>query len=312
MRRGAPGTAALALLVAIAGSARADLRVTARLLPPTVHVGEPARYVGQVVFPRGALVTPRWLPPDTSASLTWGPLAATLSRAGNPADGDTLRVVTTVQSFALGLQRVPGLAFTDAASHASPQRLPMTALVVTPVIPAADTNADLHGIKGPLAAPWWERVPWRWVLLGLGVVAAIVWLVIALRRRPVAAPVVAAPRPDARARALERLAALRARRLPEQGAFGEHAFELTAILRRYLESVAGGLHPGDTTTELATRLADGALARAETQRLVALLRGWDRLKFARDPSSVADARQSEAAVEAFLRRPEPGGTVAAA
>lgn len=299
------GVAALAMGAAVtsagAGFAAADIRCRASVQPGSVHLGEPARYRGSVVYRRGELTRPRWVPPDSAGSLAWGPIVARLGRGASGID--TLRIETTVQAFALGDVPVPGVVFVDeGVAPPVVRHLPVTTLHVMSVLTAADSNADLRGVRGPLAAPWWERVPWAWVLAGLLVAAAIVWIVRRLRRRgrPVPTPV-AVPAADAATIALRRLAELRTRRLPEQDAYGAHALELTAILRRFLESTAVAPRPGQTTTELAAWLPETSLAAGDAEQVTRLLRGWDALKFARGTSNPVLAHQSEAAVEAFVR-----------
>jgi hypothetical protein len=295
--------AAAALLATVPASvrgARADLLGRASVQPSTVHLGEPARYRGAVVFRRGELARPRWVAPDTAGSLTWGPMA---TRLGRGAGGiDTLWIDTSVQSFQLGRQTVPGVVFVDEGTVPPAVRhLPGTMLRVVSVLAAADSNAKLHGVRGPLAAPWWERVPWVWVIGGLVLLALIIAMVRALRRRPpVLRPAALAPTDPATV-ALARLAGLRARGLPARGAFGAHALELTSILRRFLEATAMASRPGQTTTELSAWLRTTPLSASEVEWLTRLMRGWDALKFARGESSPDQARESEAAVEAFVR-----------
>ncbi len=313
---------ALALWVAAGPAAAraqeaADYRGRASVDPAAAALGERVTYRGRAILPpvHGRV---RWLPPDSSAAVSWGPLRAriahtdtryTRKKASDPAGivpgADTLIVETTVQAFRTGLVRIPGLRFEEQTGRGPVVRtLPMVPLAITSVLAANDTNPQLHPPRGPLGAPWWERVPWRWVLLVAAVIATIVWLVVVLRRRrkPVA-PVVTPVGVDPVARALSELAALRRRGLPARGEFDAHAFELSRILRHYLEAVRTRSRPGDTTPELLERLAAFGLAAEEHGRLAALLQHWDLVKFARAGSSTADAQAAEAAVEALVKRP---------
>ena len=182
------------------------------------------------------------------------------------------------------------------------------------LIAANDSSAQLRPPRGPLAAPWWERVPWRWVGATLLIVAGVVILAIFLRRRkPVAAPVVAAPvrRRDPTAEALAELAALKRLGLPERGRFGEHAYHLGRILRRYFEATLGLTRPGDTTPELITHLQLAGLSAEDIARLTALLRRWDGIKFARLDSTIDEATRCEESVrELVVRRSAAAGKAA--
>ena len=295
----AAAACAVAFAFAAGPAPAQDLPVRAMLAPRVVKIGEVARWRGEVLVPRAYGREVKFVPPDSSDALQWGRVRASRHPA---ADGrDTLVVEATLQAFRPGSVIVPGLAFTHPSLPA-PHRLPSLGLMVTPVIPATDTTADLKPVRGPLAAPWWERVPWRWVAAGVVVLAVVVWLVRRLRRRrPAAAPAVR-PALDPAAAALERLAALRAQRLPESGEFARHAYELTAILRRYLEATLPRLRPGFTTAALAERLRSEGVPADEQATLLALLRVWDRVKFARAPFTPDEARRSEDAVESYVRR----------
>ena len=301
--------AAVAALVALTacgdlatGAAATPVRTAARLTPVAVRIGQPAEYRGVVTFSPDSLGRPLWIRPDSSDALAWGELHA--SRApGAEGRPDTLWVTTTVRAFKVGVLDVPGLAFRDdAARPPVVRRLPAIALQVLSVLTPADSNADLRPVRGPLAAPWWERVTWGPILVALAALAAVVALAVWVRRRRPRASTAVAPPPDPAARALEALAALRTLRLPEAGAFAQHAFALTSILRRYLEGTGLARHPGDTTSELGPRLRAAALEPGDASALVSLLRSWDQVKFARAGTSLTEARRAEAAVEAFVRR----------
>lgn len=290
--------------VALAQEPARPLRVRAGVSPSTVTIGEAAVYRGQVVFRSGP--TLRWLPPEPHEDLTWGTPRPRLSRGTGSAAWDTLTIEVPVQAFALGAHAIPGLRYEDPAQPGE-RRLPVVMLLVKTVLAASDSNAELRPARGPLAAPWWERVPWTWVaaivLALVAVIAFIRWLR-SRRLRPAVAPVTAAL--DPAARALAELEALRALRLPEQGQFAGHAFQLTQILRRYLEAVTHVPRPGHTTPELVAALGRTRLGVDDVRQLDMLLRVWDRLKFARASSSPKESARFEESVEALVRQMPQG------
>lgn len=304
-------------------------QVRAGVQPGAAELGQPVTYQAWVRSERP--VKARWLPPDSGAAFTWGTPRAFVTHhvpgsiagrgRGKPRpdatghymiDGsDTLRVEIPLQAFALGKLTVPGVQVEiDDGRGPRVYRLPMVTLDVIPVLTAADSNADYRGLHGPLAAPWWERVPWTWVILGLLALVATVLLVRwwRRRRRAVAAPAAPAAVLDPRAQALEALAALRALHLPEHGRFAEHAFRLGRILRQFLEATTGITRPGDTTPELVAHLRTAGLDPEDLTRFSGLLRAWDRVKFAREPFTLEEAVRSERSIEAFLRRPPAATT----
>jgi len=294
------------LLAALAGSATLALaqgnpprQVHAGVSPGFAHLGERVLYRGYAVY--GAPSGARWLPPEPEPDLTWGSPRAW--RARGPGGAETLFVEIPLQVFRLGAITLPGLKFQDPGPpHPEVQKLPPVTLVVQPVLTAADSNADLRPARGPLPAPWYERVPWLWVAVVLAAVLLAVLIVRWLRSRRRAAPLAPPIVLDPAALALAQLAELRALHLPERGRFDEHALRLSWILRRYLEAVTHAPRPGHTTPELVRALQKSPLGPDELKHLAVLLRVWDRLKFARAASSIEESMRSEQAVELLVRK----------
>jgi len=108
---------------------------------------------------------------------------------------DTLVIEATLRVFRTATCRSPACVCSARIRRSGIFRLPTVRLQIPSVLAAADSNADLRPARGPLAPPWWERVPWRWVLLALGVAALAIWLV----RRLSAS---ARPRPRRRRRSI--------------------------------------------------------------------------------------------------------------
>ncbi|MFI5370061.1 MAG: DUF4381 domain-containing protein [Candidatus Eisenbacteria bacterium] len=304
-----------------------QIPVQVTLSPNIAKIGERVTYRARVI----GYMKVEWLPPEPDSIFTWGVPRSGRSLAKPPARRygkqaatppgtpsyprpDTSWIEIPLQAFSPGILPVPGLRFRatwsgtfSPMSNGPFQRVPMTRLIVVGIITPADSAKGLRDVHGPLPAPWWERVPWRWVAGGVALLALVVawWMWARRARRPV--PVVAATpvRRDPLAEALAELRALRGLHLPEHGRFAEHAFRLGQILRRYLEATVPLTRPGDSTPELVTHLRGGGLAVEDLQRLTALLRLWDRVKFAREPLTVEEAARSEDAVESYVRAREP-------
>jgi hypothetical protein len=283
----------------------------AAVQPVFARLGQPVVYRGRVVVSR--LVAFRWEPPSASGAFEWGSprtrripvFVGSKIRTIEKVLPDTMQVEIPLQVFALGNVTVPGLGFQVRGSDGAWRRgqLPIVSLAVAPVVPPADTSVALRPLRGPLRAPWWERVPWRIVLCAALALAVGVIVVRRLRRRKtVQVSVAVRPAKDPAVEALEALEALRGLHLPGQGRFAEHAFHLTRILRRFLEVTQGVPRPGDSTPELLSHLESARLEPADLTRLAALLAAWDRVKFARAASSLEEARRAEEAVEELARR----------
>lgn len=294
--------------VVVPASAAADATaLRARITPGTAQVGQRLRYEGVVRVPAGTQV--RYERPVGDAGATWSSIR--VGRVpGRGGELDSVWFSADLQLFDLGRVSVPGVGVRlSPAPDGVGQgrvRLPVVVVQVVTSLTPADSNADLRALHGPIGAPWWERIPWTWILAGIALAAAVFAIVRRLRRRR-ASPVVAPPaapsrtRVDPAAEALRALAVLRARELPAQERFADHALELTAILRRFLEATVMTPRPGDTSAELIERLRVSRVAPEDLERLEGLLALWDRVKFARAPFTLAGAQRAEEAVEAHVR-----------
>lgn len=285
--------------------------------PAPARLGQRLVLRSSVIVPAGAKV--KFEVPEPGGDFTWGkPVASTrrlqyaahLDQYGEWAD--SVAVEVPLQVFATGQVTIPGVVVnidqTPSGGKKQRMRTPGVRLLVLPTVTAADSAQGLKPVRGPLGAPWWERVPWTLVLLvtlavALAVVAWGWWRKRARKAAPVSpARAAAAPARDPSAEALAELAKLRALRLPEAGQFDAHSVALTRILRRYLEATLGSPRPGDTSTELLQRLSGGVLEPSDLVRLELLLSLWDRVKFARAPLDRTEAERCENAVEALVRR----------
>jgi hypothetical protein len=300
-----------------------QLRVIMR--PAMARLGEPVTYRVEVIGGFWANTPVTWLAPDSGSSFSWGEPRSGVSkgrarqaarfgrgaRTGQIQESspDTAWVEVRLQVFELGVVSIPGIGFRYSPARGlqptlEVARAPTARLIVIPVLTPADSNATLRGLHGPLAAPWWERVPWLWIVVALAALV-VAWLWIrALRRRRKIAPTQAPTKiPLApAAEALAALAELRGLELPRHGRFAEHAFRLGQILRRFLEATVPTTQPGDTTPELVRHLGDAGLSTEDVKRLAGLLRVWDRVKFAREPFTFDEAMRAETAVESYVKR----------
>jgi len=188
--------------------------------------------------------------------------------------------------------RLPGSEPADASGDT-------TRVVVASVLGDATEQADIRDIKGPEPVPPDRRV-W-YALAGLVAVLVLVGLLArALRARRRTAAALAPPRP-AHEIAAEALRALRARRLPELGAFKEFYSALSGIVRRYLEDRFEVRAPEMTTEEFLDATArGGALDNAQRTLLGDFLAESDLVKFARHVPTLADSDRVLGAAERFV------------
>jgi len=294
----------------------------ATVAPTPARLGERLLYRGSVIVSGGRTAGIR--PPQTAGDLSWGRARTGTTSGLHPSLGllgeasDSVWIEVPLQVFTTGQVAIPGPAVTLAGPGTAGRvtNLPNVYLYILPTVTAQDSAATLRPLRGPLGAPWWERVPWLLVsaaLLGIAIAFAIANAISARRRR--SAPLAPLPATPQRgigpgAEALAALARLREQRLLAQGRFGDHALALTSILRRYLERSAGTLRPGDTSGELVERMRVGPLGERELAELTRMLGLWDRIKFARASVGVGEAESTERALEELVRGREPGGAAA--
>jgi hypothetical protein len=171
---------------------------------------------------------------------------------------------------------------------------------------AREPNAtDIRDVKPPEEPPI-DRRP---LYIAAATLAALLLAGFALyhvlrrRGRGAAGP---PPRP-AHEIAHEELAKLRARGLPEQGAFKEYYSALTAIVRTYLEQRFRLRAPEMTTEEFLMVTARGAAALQSGHRalLGEFLGESDLVKFARHHPTLADAERAFGAAARFITETAP-------
>ncbi|MCC6765565.1 MAG: hypothetical protein IT293_12970 [Deltaproteobacteria bacterium] len=183
-----------------------------------------------------------------------------------------------------------------------------TVVEIASLLAREPTAADIRDVKPPEEPP----IDWRpyslaaGALAALAVVGLVVWRVV---RRPGRRPAGPPPRP-AHEIAHEELARLRARGLPERGAFKEYYSALTGIVRSYLEQRFRVRAPEMTTEEflLVTARGGATLQSGHRALLGDFLGESDLVKFARHHPTLADAERAYGAAARFVDETAAGGS----
>ncbi len=159
---------------------------------------------------------------------------------------------------------------------------------------------DIRDIKPPEEPPI-DRRPYYMVAAAVGALLLLGFLAYRFFRRTTRLAAAPPPRP-AHEIAHEELARLRARGLPEQGAFKEYYSALTAIIRSYLEQRFRLRAPEMTTEEFLMVTARGAAALQSGHRALLgdFLGESDLVKFARHLPTLADAERAFGAAARFV------------
>jgi len=292
--------------------ARSPVEVRAKVTPERPTIGSYIQYEMTVVAPQGTEVLVAQ-PSERIGDLDivdFGSEPPAPTTDGNAAFRRWWKLVAW--STGAHLIESPQVSYREPGTDL--QTVPAVTVKVDVASVLGDTDvatADVRDIKPTKPVP----VDWRPYYVFAGGTAAIALLAYLLRRlserrrRGLQAP----PSPPAHVVALAALARLRARRLPEEGAFKEYYSGLTDIVRTYLEGRYRVRAPEMTTEEfLLASSRDGRLSVAHRRLLGEFLGESDLVKFARYQPSLSDSERAYGAAESFVNEtvepaPQPEG-----
>jgi hypothetical protein len=242
---GVPATRAVAQAPAGAPDVDSVGRVTARVVPDTVTVGQPFEVLLRAIPPKGRQAIAPAVP-DT------GGLVEPLDPVRVTRLGDTILVRFRLIAWQPGVLTIP-LAPVIMRRSTSDVQVPLDVrVVVASVLPADSADRVPKDARAlfPPAVRWWERW-WQWAL-GLVLIIAAIFLLERWRRRD-RTPKVVIETPLARAEAA--FARLDARQLLASGEGGRHVALAAEIVRQYLADVEPSLALALTNRELLTAVA---------------------------------------------------------
>jgi LPXTG-motif cell wall-anchored protein len=200
----------------------------------------------------------------------------------------------TITSFEAGLHMIPAYTFhgKDGSFNTSALPLEVTAVKV-------DTTKAIYDIKEPLAVSYsfmdWLRDHWHWVLfplLGVMLLAGLLYYFLKKRKnKPVQVQEVK-PFVPFHTVALDKLRALKGKKLWEQGQIKPYHSELTDIIREYLEKRYGLNAMEQTSEEIFSGLRHLEIAEQDMNKLRQMLILADLVKFAKEKPLNTDNEQS--------------------
>jgi hypothetical protein len=263
-----------AMCVSVAARAQSDVdtagRVSARVLPETVTVGQSFVLVVRAIAPTGRQAIAPAVP-DT------GGMVEPLDPANVTRRGDTLLVRYRLIAWQPGVLTIP-LGPVLLRRDSNDVSLPVDARVVVASVLPADTADRLPKDARELFAtdaPWWER----WWMWGLAFVVGLltIWLLVRWRRVRRARPAIAL---TAIARAEDAFARLDARQLTALGEAGRQVVLSAEIVRQYLAEVDRALSQALTNGEVVA--ASRRVAGVPTVTLSSMLQQVDACRFSGD------------------------------
>ncbi|HMI01244.1 MAG TPA: hypothetical protein VK541_02105 [Pedobacter sp.] len=226
----------LCLGTAYQGQAQ-DIKVNARLDKTSILLGDQTVLHLSAELPANGTVSFPLLADTLSAKvqIVSAGRADTLTDKNKPG----LKLISrsyVITSFDPGLQMVPALVFQSGGKNFTTEALPLEVKAV-----AVDTTKAIYDIKQPLAVSYtfmdWLRDNWHWVAAGLAVLLVLfgLWYYFRKIRKPKPVAEKRLPLVPLHVTALEQLAALKEKKLWQQGEVKAYYSELTDIIRLYLE-----------------------------------------------------------------------------
>jgi hypothetical protein len=295
MQRAARRVVLLLLFCAVLAVARAQNvsdsvgRVSFKVLPETVTVGQPFVVSLRAIPPRGRQALAPAVP-DT------GGLVEPLDPAIVTRRGDTLSVRYRLLAWQPGVLAIPFgpvLMRRDSSDLSVPVDI---RVVVASVLPADSSDRIPKDPRAlfPFVTHWWDRW-WQWALALLGVAAALYALWRWRTRERKAAPVVA----SAVERADAAFARLDRRELTAAGEGARHVALVAEIVRQYLADIEPALALSLTNAEVL--IAVEPIAGMPDKQLAQLLREADAIRFAGRRVDHGDVRRVSGLARELVR-----------
>lgn len=282
---------ALLALVLICGSASAqNIQVDARLKDYTIKLGDQTKLFLVVTQPAKAHVDFPKLG-DTITSTVQVVSAGKADTLADPKNKGRIAVTQSyvITSFDAGVHTMPAFSFTANGSTLKTGELTIQVQAVK-----VDTTKSIYDIKQPILVSYtiwdWLHDHWIWIVIGLLVIGAIVGLGYYLGNRKAKQPVVEVKKPviPAHTIAIEKLKALQAKKLWQDGEVKLYYIELTDILREYLEKRYDIKTYEKTTDEIIASLRSTELNDEHRTKLQRILITADLVKFAKEQPTPHD------------------------
>lgn len=271
-----------------------DVKVTAKLDNSSIPLGDQTNLNLSVHLPTKAEVVFPVLGDTISAKIqiVQAGKTDTLADPKNPAFR-TIHKTYVLTSFEAGLHMIPAFTFKSGNQTFSTNALPLEITAVK-----IDTTKSIYDIKQPLAVSYswidWLRDHWPWVVFPLIAVLASFALWYYLRKRRQQKPIAAVVKPiiPAHVQAMDRLKALKDRKLWQQNAVKAYHSELSDIIREYLENRYQVNAMEQTSDEILSGLRHLDIQEESRNGLRQILILADLVKFAKAEPLNTDNEQS--------------------
>ena len=290
----------LALIIFGLQAKAQDVKVTAKLDKATILLGDQTVLRLSADLPANGKVTFPVLTDTISAKVQVvgvGKLDTLKTQSGRW----TITQAYTITAFDAGVQTIPAFTFDANGVAVATDPIPLQVQEVK-----VDTTKAIYDIKQPLAVKYsfmdWLRDNAIKVLLGLLLVIVLIgiWYYFKKRKKPVPVVVEVKPLVPLHLQALNKLNALRDKKLWEQEEVKQYHSELTDIIREFLEKRYKIRAMEQTSDEIFSGIRHLEIAEENRNQLRQILMLADLVKFAKQKPLNADNEQSMANAIGFV------------
>ena len=290
----------LALIVFGLQAKAQDVKVTAKLDKATILLGDQTVLRLSADLPANGKITFPVLT-DTISSKVQVVGVGKLDTLKTQSGRWTITQAYTITAFDAGVQTIPAFTFDANGVTVATDPIPLQVQEVK-----VDTTKAIYDIKQPLAVKYsfmdWLRDNAIKVLLGLLLVIVLIgiWYYFKKRKKPVPVVVEVKPLVPLHLQALNKLNALRDKKLWEQEEVKQYHSELTDIIREFLEKRYKIRAMEQTSDEIFSGIRHLEIAEENRNQLRQILMLADLVKFAKQKPLNADNEQSMANAIGFV------------
>ncbi|HTI58620.1 hypothetical protein [Mucilaginibacter sp.] len=279
-----------------------NIQAEAKLQQYTIRIGDQTKLFISVHQPAKAHVNF----PKLTDTITGKVVIVKANKPDTAYDKDNHNAFTVTQSYLItsfdaGTYTIPTFSIGSEGGVLKTNELTLQVETVK-----VDTTKAIYDIKQPMAVVYtfwdWLHDNWYWVAGPLLVIAVVIAIVLYLRKRPKAEPVVrvAKPATPPHAIALNKLKELRDKKLWQQEQVKQYHIELSDIIREYVEQRYEIKTHEKTTDEIFASLKYTDIAGVNKELLRQILVLADLVKFAKEKPLPADNEQSMDNAIAFV------------
>lgn len=263
-----------------------------------LSVGDRVYFTVTIMAPSGATV----MPPDPSSAFGSVVVKEWNSRKFSRTKADSLAFEYVLTTYKAENCTIPALSFVLAAGAATDTlRTDSIPLKVVPL--CTSDSADICGLK-PQQTAGKRPLLWLWLCIAAAAIIAGAFTARSLIQKMKKPPPPPPPKPPYD-EAIEALAALEAKQYLIAGKIRDHVFELSDILKRYVERRFGVNAAEFTTEEMLAWLGVSPLDKEQRLSLEWFFRAADPVKFAKMVPDGGTVDRFGVEVRGFLEATKP-------